>query len=47
MLVKRRCERRGEKEKGTERERSGKLGKKRERITGRVQTDRIENPLLY
>lgn len=25
----------------------GEMEKERERITGRVQTDRVENPLLY
>lgn len=38
-----------EKEKEGDRlaESKGAMEKERERITGRVQTDRVENPLLY
>lgn len=43
--------RENEKEKEKERDRlagsDGEMEKERERITGRVQTDRVENPLLY
>lgn len=43
----RKNEKEKEKEGDRQAESDGEMEKERERITGRVQTDRVENPLLY